>query len=327
MRNPYIVRILLFCGVLVVASSSLLSRESGYQSTVPQAQVPVLEMYAGRVQEVIYGRKHGVALTMDVFTPDRPNGVGCILVVSGGWVSHRGRLNHPLFRGIIATFFQRGYTVFAVVHGSQAKYTIPEILEDLHRAVRFIRHHADDYGVNPNRLGITGGSAGAHLSLMQGMAGRAADSDVEDPVDQESSRVQAVGCFFPPTDFLNYGEPGEIALGRGLLKNYRAPFDFQEYDVESRSYVPITDLMRILEIGREISPMSHVSEDDPPTLIFHGDADKLVPIQQSKLFVKKLQEIGVAAKLVIREGGHGWPQIGKDISLIADWFDTHLGKK
>jgi acetyl esterase/lipase len=328
MNNPYVGRILLFYGFLVLASSDLFSTGSGYQAIEPQAKTPVLEEYAGQVQEAIYGRKHGVALTMDIFTPDRPNGAGCILVVSGGWVSHRDRLNHPLFRGIIAAFFKRGYTVFAVLHGSQPKYTIPEILEDLHRAVRFIRFFADDYGVNPNRLGITGGSAGAHLSLMQGVAGRAGDPDAEDPVDQESSRVQAVGCFFPPTDFLNYGEPGEIALGRGLLKNYRAPFDFQEYDVESRSYVPITDLMRLLEIGREISPISHISNDDPPTLIFHGDADKLVPVQQSALFVKKLQETGVVARLEIREGrGHGWPQIGKDISMIVDWFDAHMGKK
>lgn len=321
--------IVLLLGFLAVSSSSLFSRISDSQSTAPtETQTPILETYAGRVQEVIYRRKHGVALTMDIFTPDNPNGVGCILVVSGGWVSHRGRLNHPLFRGIINAFFKRNYTVFTVVHGSQPKYTIPEILEDLHRAVRFIRHHAVDYGVNPDHLGITGGSAGAHLSLMQGVAGKKGDPDAKDPVDRESSRVQTVGCFFPPTDFLNYGESGEIALGRGLLKYYRAPFDFHEFDDKSRTYVPVTDIMRLLEIGKEISPMSHVSEDDPPILIVHGDADKLVPIQQSRLFIDKLKQAGVEAKLVTKEGGkHGWPKISEDITLLVDWFDTHLGVK
>ena len=64
-------------------------------------------------------------------------------------------------------------TVFAVVHGSQPEFTIPEILEDMHKAVRYIRSHAAEYGVDPNRLGITGMSAGGHLSLMQGTAGSA----------------------------------------------------------------------------------------------------------------------------------------------------------
>ena len=85
---------------------------------------------------------------------------------------------------------------------------------------------------------------------------------------------------------------------------------------------------RIAEIGRQISPINHVSADDPPTLIIHGDADKLVPIQQAEILVKKLQEAGVEAKLVAKPGaGHGWANIGKDVAVIADWFDAHLKKK
>src|SRR5262249_20570919 len=111
------------------------------------------------------------------------------------------------------------------------KFTIPEILEDMHRAVRFIRHHAKDYAVDPERLGIFGASAGGHLSLMQGTAGKPAADDKDpkskDPINRLPSRVQAVACFFPPTDFLNYGEKGREALGRGTLKGFKAPFDFQ----------------------------------------------------------------------------------------------------
>ena len=101
--------------------------------------------------------------------------------------------------------------------------------------------------------------------------------------------MQAVACFFPPTDFLNYGQPGENAIGRGVLKKFRAPFDFEEFDQETKHFVPITDEARILEIGREISPVTHVTPDDPPTLIIHGDADKLVPIQQAEIIVEKLR--------------------------------------
>ena len=126
-----------------------------------------------------------------------------ILVVSGGLFSSHEAIQPAFIRPLT----DRGYTVFAVVHGSQPKYTIPEIVQDMNRAVRFIRHHAKDYRIDPDRIGISGASAGGHLSLMLGTAGDAGNPDAKDPVDRESSRVQAVACFFPPTDFLNYGKP------------------------------------------------------------------------------------------------------------------------
>ena len=74
--------------------------------------------------------------------------------------------------------------------------------------------------------------------------------------------------------------------------------------------------------------MNHVSGDDPPTLIIHGDADTLVPIQQAEVMVKKLAGAGVEAKLVTKPGAaHGWADQAKDMALIGDWFDAHIGKK
>ena len=281
-----------------------------------------------RRQDVIYGRKHGVALTMDLFTPKKePNGAAAIFVVSGGWFSSHDFIGFagPAF---IDELSRRGYTVFAVVHGSQPKFTIPEILQDMHRAVRFIRHNAKEYNIDPDRIGIYGGSAGGHLSLMQGLAGDAGDKNAKDPIDQASSRVRAVACFYPPTDFFNYGKEGEVALGRGVLKDFKAPFDFHELDKKTNSFLPVTDEQKVLEIGRTISPVSHVSPDDPPTLIIHGDADKLVPIQQAEILVKKLKDAGVEAKLVTKPGAaHGWPDQAKDLTTIADWFDQHLTRK
>jgi len=276
-----------------------------------------------RTEDIIYGRKYGVALTMDGFKPEHPNGAAVLFMVSGGFFSAKEGINPYLLQG----FFDHGYTVFAIVHGSQPKFIIPEITSDIHRAVRFIRHNAKEYGIDPDRIGVYGGSAGGHLSLMQGLAGDTGDPSAKDPVDRESSRVQAVGCFYPPTDFLNYGKEGEVALGRGVLSGFKAPFDFHELDKKSNTFVPVTDEQKVLEIGRKISPVTHVSADDPPTLIIHGDADKLVPIQQAELLVKKLKEAGVEAKLVTKPGGgHGWPDQAKDVVLIADWFDSHLKK-
>ncbi|RLS52491.1 MAG: alpha/beta hydrolase [Planctomycetota bacterium] len=278
-----------------------------------------------RTEDVIYGRKFGTALTLDVFQPrQNANGAAIVWCVSGGWYSaHEG-----VHVGAIQEYLKRGYTVIAVVHGSQPKFTIPEVLEDMHRAVRFIRSRAEQYQIDPQRIGITGASAGGHLSLMQGTAGTAGNPESKDPVDRQSSRVQAVACFFPPTDFLNYGQPGENAIGRGVLKDFRAPFDFHEFDLKTRSFLPITDEERILTIGRSISPVNHATSDDPPTLIIHGDADKLVPIQQAELIIEKLKAAGVTAELVVKPGAaHGWPEMGKDAVTLADWFDKHLAPK
>jgi acetyl esterase/lipase len=94
-----------------------------------------------RIEDVIYGRKYGIALTMDVFTPKKANGAAVVFVISGGWQSSHDVIDPADTK----EFTGGGYTVFAVVHGSQPKFTIPEMIEDLHRSVRFIRHHAKKY--------------------------------------------------------------------------------------------------------------------------------------------------------------------------------------
>jgi acetyl esterase/lipase len=276
-----------------------------------------------RKEDVIYGRKYGTALTMDVFTPRKqPRGLGVIVVISGGFFSSHEQIN-PIFTRPLT---ERGYTVFAVVHGSQPRFTVPEIIQDMNRAVRFIRHHNKDYGIDPGRIGIAGASAGGHLSLMLGTAGADGNTEAKDPVDRESSRVQAVACFFPPTDFLNYGKPGNRKIHAiDHDPPYRAAFDYRELDKQSRLWVPITDSERLVDIARQISPVYHVTPEDPPTLIIHGDADRLVPLQQSQLIVEKLRGAGIDTKLVVKKGaGHGWLGLDKDMLEIVDWFDQHL---
>ena len=278
-----------------------------------------------RQADVIYGRKVGVALTMDVFTPRAGrNGAAVVMIVSGGYFSTRDAIAPSLFRALL----NRGYVVFAVVHGSQPQFTVPEIVGDVNRAIRFIRHHAKDYAVDPGRIGATGASAGGHLSLMLGTAG-APKHDANDPVERESSHVNAVACFFPPTDFLNYGGPGrELIHVNDFEPIFRPAFEFRELDRASNLWSTVTDDARLRTITREISPLHFVTPDDAPTLIYHGDADKLVPVQQSEAMVAKLKEAGVDAKLVIKPGaGHGWFTMAQDMEAFADWFDAHLPKK
>jgi acetyl esterase/lipase len=278
-----------------------------------------------RQEDVIYARKFGTALTMDVFTPkEKKNGAAVIFAVSGGWASAKANINLGFFNEML----KRGYVVFAVVHGSQPKFTIPEAVDDMTKATRFIRLNAAKHGFDADRIGIMGGSAGGHLSLMQGCAFKPGDPKAKDPLEQVSSKANAVGCFFPPTDFLNYGKEGQEALGEGTLKAFFAPFDFHVPSKTRGGFEPVTDPEKRRAIGKQISPVYHASKDSAPALIIHGDADKLVPIQQAELMIAKLKEHGVPCELVTKKGGdHGWAGMDKDILTIADWFDKHLPAK
>jgi acetyl esterase/lipase len=278
-----------------------------------------------RTQDVIYGRKAGLALTLDVFMPKKEaNGRAVLFVVSGGWFSNPKAIQPVFFQ----EFLKRGYTVFAIVHGSQPKFTIPEILEDMHRSVRFLRYHAKDYKVDPERFAILGASAGGHLSLMQGTAGEQGNPKAEDPVDRVSSRVQAVAAFFPPTDFLNWGQPGHEMINRAFRPPFTAAVDYHEFNKEKALYIPITDEKKLREISAKVSPITHVNAESAPTLLIHGDKDDLVPLQQSEIMLEKLKKAGVPAELIVRKGvGHGWPTLLNDMVLCADWFDKHLANE
>lgn len=277
-----------------------------------------------RTRDVIYGRKYGLALTMDVFTPKQANGAAVVWVVSGGWFSD-ARFIHAA--GALP-FVKRGYTVFAVVHGSQPKFTVTEIVDDMHRAVRFIRHEAKRFHIDPERLGICGASAGGHLSLMMGTAGKDGDPKAADEVERASSRVRAVGCFFPPTDFLNFGKPGKELIDRALQPPFTAAVDFHEFDKKKALFVPVKDEKKLREIMKSISPIYHVTKETAATLLIHGEKDELVPVQQSEVLAAKLKETGVPVELIVRKGaGHGWLTLPLDLEKIADWFDKHLAKK
>lgn len=279
--------------------------------TAPAAQAPAYT----RTADVVYARKLGVALTLDVFQPTAvpANGAAVIALVSGGWKSTHEGINPSAY----APYLARGYTVFAVVHGSQPKFILAEIVPDIHRAVRFIRTHAARWQINPDRVGITGSSAGGHLSLTLGTQGGPGQPDAKDPVDRASSAIQAVACFYPPTDFLNYGRDGEIAVGVGILKDYPPAFGPDAATPEGRQ-----------RLGEQFSPARFVSAKTAPTLIIHGDADPLVPIQQSQLFVQRATAAGARAVLVTRpgaaHGGKTWTTINADRALFADWFDQYL---
>ena len=291
---------------LLVLALSLVSVMPAFAETPPA--VPDVT----RTEDVVYGRKFGFALTLDILQPTKPNGYGIVYMVSGGWKSNHDSISARAY----APYLERGYTVFAVCHACNPRFTIPEITEDVNRAVRFVRHNAAKWNVNPDKLGVTGGSAGGHLSLTLGTGGGPGKADAKDPVDRESSAVQAVACFYPPTDFLNYGASGEDCVGAGVLQDLRAAFFAPGAEETPEIHQ---------KLGHEISPIYHITAKMPPTLIIHGDADKRVPLQQSQSFVQKATEAGATAKVIVKPGAaHGWPNQGPDMAILADWFDEYL---
>ena len=323
-RAFFIGIIALACLVIPLAVQPGAAQDRPAAATKAQAPQAETKSYT-RTEDVIYGRKDGVALTMDVFTPKKTNGAAIIEIVSGGYFSSHAAISP----GIIDTLLKRGYTVFCVVHGSQPRYQVPEIFQDIQRASRFIHLHAKDYGIDPNRIGVTGASAGGNLSLLLGAAGTKGNAEAGDPVEKQSSRVQAVACFFPPTDFLNYGGPGvERIKFSDFDPRFRASFDYREKDPKTNTFERVTDPTKLKEITRGISPIYFVTRDTPPTLMMHGDKDILVPLQQSQTMLEKLKAAGVPAELIVKKGGdHGWFDIVKDVDKFADWFDRYLGNQ
>lgn len=276
-------------------------------------------------EELVYARRFGTVLTLEVFRPTAPqNGAGIILFLSEGWFSDHAMIE-PAVPAYIRPLVEDGFTVFAVIHGSNPKYSVPENIEDGRRAVRFIRHNATKFGIDPARLGAIGDSAGGHLSLMVGCDREPGDPDATDPVDRESSSVAVVTAFFPPTDFLNWGADGVRMLGEHPLVPLEAAFAFTTFDEERSVFVPVTDEAERLAIARSISPITHVHTDCAASLIVVGDADEFIPPQQSLSLAERMAEAGATHRLiVVPGGGHDAETISAHLGDARAWFRQHL---
>lgn len=253
--------------------------------TTIESQAPNPEI----VPDVVYAHKLGMALTFDVFKPEQANGAGILFMVSGGWISRWYPPEQAAVR--LQPFLDRGFTVFAIRHGSSPRFKVPEAVADVRKAVHFIRENAADYGVDQDRLGVHGSSAGGHLSLMLGL----------DPKESggKSDRVAAIVAYFPPVDLRTMVGPSRR-------------FPALDFDPE---------------LAASISPILFVSADDPPTLLIHGNKDRLVPLSNSEKIHAALQEQGVATDILILEGaGHGFRGDARDEAseALLDWFETHL---
>ena len=222
-------------------------------------------------KNVVVGMYSGLALVMDVHYPENPNGYGIVHISGSGWRRPLG-WNAPLLSESQVNLYgqplvERGYTVFSLNHRATPRFQFPAPLEDVQRAVRFIRFHATEYGIDPDRIGAVGGSSGGHLVSLLGVIEGQGDAGDSDPVNRVSAKVQTVVARAAPADFAaTEAGPARVALLGAFASE-------DPGSLESRRY-------------REASPVSYVSEDDPPFLLLHGDADPVVPLEQAKLFAR-----------------------------------------
>lgn len=267
-------------------------------------------------QDLLFGEVDGVGLLMDVFTPTgTKNGLAIVDIASGAWHGDRGKINDHKMAQMYNIFCGKGYTVFAVRPGTRGRFTAEDMVKNVKTGIRWVKAHANDYGIDPDRLGLAGASAGGHLAALTTVTREDGDPNAKNPLNRFSTDVAAVGIFFPPTNFLKWGDggmPDFKLIGDILFTDGVTGHTPEEIEAKARA----------------ISPALLVTAKTPPFLIWHGDADPLVPLQQSELFVEKLKGVGTDVEFYIKPGGaHPWMTIPEEVAKMGDWFDTKLAKK
>ena len=274
----------------------------------------------GHVEEnVVYGMVSGLALLMDVVHPTEPNGYGVVVIPGSGWHTPtdldaeplKNSWRRPALRA--ESLLEAGYTLFAINHRAAPVFRYPAAVEDAQRAVRYVRANAERFGIDPDRIGAIGGSSGGHLVSMLGTLDAGAQGT---GINAKSSKAQAVVALFPTTDFQLYLRTGSGGAGAAAASFLGIPGGFAFPGAEA--------------LYREASPITHVSEDDAPFLLIHGDQDRVVNLDQSETFLEALRNVGVESELIVVRGGTHGDRILNGSNApdyfepLVNWFDTHL---
>jgi acetyl esterase/lipase len=206
---------------------------------------------------------------------------------------------------------ERGYVAATASYRLAPKYQFPAAVHDVKAAVRWLRAHAAEYKIDPDRIGVTGGSAGGHLAQFLGVTPGVAQFEGDGGNTNQSSRVACVVNFYGPSDFTkSYGK-----------------------SVDAAEVLPMF-LGGNLETARQrhiiASPLSWATPEAAPTLIVHGTKDPYVAFEQATWMIDRLKTVGVEADLLTLEGaGHGFK--GEDArradKAMFEFFDKHLKPK
>ena len=251
---------------------------------------------------------------LDLFLPENAGEKLPVIiwVHGGGWSGGDKSTCPPLRQG----FAERGFAIASINYRLSQHAIFPAQIEDCKAAVRWLRAHATEYRLNPDRFGVWGSSAGGHLVALLGVSGDVKEFDVGENL-QFTSRVQCVLDDFGPTDFTQM-DAHRISASAMEHGSPTSP--------ESRLIGGlITDPANARKVARA-NPITYVTRDDPPFLIVHGDQDPLVPHHQSELLFTALEKAGVRVRLnTVKGGGHGAGFGGAELEkLRRDFFDHHL---
>jgi acetyl esterase/lipase len=300
------------CGLLISSASCLMP------DMTPQIQRGSTELHTSKTsRDVTYGKADTVALKMDIYFPPNEEGkpVPAVMFVHGGGWS-RGDKSGMTFPQLLPLLVKRGYLVASINYRLAPKYKFPAQIEDAKCAVRFLRAHAGEFNLDPNRIGVEGESAGGHLVALLGLTDASAGFEGNGGWNDQSSRVEAVADLFGPADLTNFGIKSN--------ENYRTTAE--NVFGAKRDGDPVL---------QRASPMTYVSKNAPPFLLLHGNRDNVVPLSQSLKLDEKLKAAGVSSTLVIVTNyGHGGTPVGMKTSppaselpkIIADFFDRTLKK-
>lgn len=252
-----------------------------------------------------YGKGADQALTLHLAMPeklDKP--APCIVVIHGGAWRAGNKSQHI---AQIFDFAKQGYVSVSVGYRFCPKYRFPAQVEDVKCAVRFLRANAEKYHIDPERFGAVGFSAGAHLSMMLGTMGKDDGLEGDGGNPDQSSKVQAVVAFFGPTDF-NADDLSAVSVG--LLSDFVG--STKEEDKGER---------------KRASPITYVTKDDAPLLIFQGTKDPLVPHTQAYKMTDVMTAAGVPGRVELLLGaGHGWggKEIQRSFAQTLEFFGEKL---
>jgi len=254
-------------------------------------------------RDLVYKRVNDIALTLDLYRPEEVSGLLPVIVcVHGGHWGAGGKERCPA-----VTLAQDGYAVASIDYRRTTTAPFPAQIEDCKAAVRWLRANASTYHLDPDHIGVCGYSAGGHLAALLGTSGGVPELEGSGDNMEYSSRVQAVCDVAGPADLLamtNLGPKPTFAI-EGLIGG----------PLEKNKAKAIA-----------ASPIHYVSKDDPPFLIVHGEADRVVPVEQSQRLYEELRKAGVNATLKILPVGHGAIQLDalKDAEVF---FDATLKKR
>jgi len=285
---------LILSGVLVcVLAWAIFPRQSG---GAPLASVgaPLLGGEPDTVEEnVAYGPG---PLKLDVYRPeDAGTGIRpAVLLIHGGGFTG---LDKSTMKAMGAFLAKSGFVAFAVdyrlLHGTENRW--PAQLDDVQRAVRWVRANSGTYGVNPERIGAFGHSAGAQLAALLGMEDTRDNSDAA--LSKYSSKVEAVVDASGPADFTTAHEPDDIAF----LTNFFG-----------------VDYAKHPEVWQDASPAFHVAKNNAPFLILHGTRDEVIPLAQSQELYEKLKAAGAQVSLIKVDDVHTFQSVGNRRRLASE---------